>query len=197
MARKRRRRGRKSKFVTKRAFPFMMMKLAETKYLTFAISNVNLPINPSEGITTRSLINIIEGNGLNQRIGQMIQLTGIYVRAVYKAIDSDDTYTFRIGMHTPRIPGDVQLPFNNQVVQPQFEEQTMWFDKTMTVPNKVAPTPGGVLVIRKKFKPYMIVRYETNLGDSVTKGDLRLTLLPSSDAKVNVSYSARVYFKDV
>ncbi len=83
------------------------------------------------------------------------------------------------------------------VTAPNYEDYVIWHDKTYTAPFSAAATPGGVVVIKKKFKPYMTSLYTTDQGDSLTKGSLRIIMIGSADVAVKVSMSARLYFKDV
>ncbi len=113
----RRKRGRKSKFVTKRGLPFQLMKYAETKYITFGNTDLTLPNPASLFINNIQLANIREGSGLNERIGQQIQLTGIHIKIIYQAVNANDVRFLRVGVWTPRIVDDTADPFTDMVIQ--------------------------------------------------------------------------------
>ncbi len=196
-ARRRHNGGRKSKFVTKRGLPFQMMKYVETKNRLLSALNRNAD-NPSiSGLNNLSLVDIREGSADNERIGSLIQVTGIHVKIIFQGVNSNDLRYLRVGLWSPRIPDATTQPFDNMVDQPDTDTDIMWFDKVMVAPLAAASTPGGVITIKKKFKPYLKTIYQTDLGDSVTKGMLRLILLPKADASVDFSFSAKTYFKDL
>jgi len=77
MPHRRRRRGRKSKFVTKRGLPFQLMKYAETKFNDLGVVDVAVPSTAVIGGLFQSLTLTETGVGQKQRIGNMIQVTGI------------------------------------------------------------------------------------------------------------------------
>ncbi len=92
---KRRRRGRKSKFVTKRGLPFQLMKFAETKYFTDSIFGLSLP-TPADSSSNR-LINLIRiGTFENERIGQKIQVSGYYIRMTFEAVNTNSMRFMRV-----------------------------------------------------------------------------------------------------
>ncbi len=193
----RRRRKRKSKFVTKRGLPFQLMKYAESKFLTFSLADFLLTSPATSGLNLRSLVNIREGPGINERIGRQIQLTGIYVKIIYNAVNDNNTRWMRVTLSQPRLPDVIEQPTVGMVDSPSFNETIMWFDKTVLCPTIGAATPGGVMVLKKKFKPYIKVRYENNLGADIFQSQLFLTLLPKDTLSVIVSMEAKVYFKDL
>ncbi len=196
MPSKSRRNRRKSKYVTKRGLPFQLMKYAETKYIVFADSDVSLP-NPSSTLSNINLVNIREGTGLNERVGQQIQITGVHIKIIFKGANSNDLRFFRAMLWTPRISDDSSPPVLDMVNTAQFEEHTVWADKLAIAPLAEASTPGGVYTFKKKFKPYLKTMYTTALGEDVSKGMLRLLMLPKADLSVVVSWNAKVYFKDI
>ena len=75
MPHNRRRKGRKTKFVTKRGFPFQLMKYAEQKFSTIAVFNAVLT-RPSDSTNRKHLTNIRQGTNQGERVGNMIQTTG-------------------------------------------------------------------------------------------------------------------------
>jgi len=173
------------------------MKYAETKYIVFAGSDVVLLNPPSVGVNNINCCDIREGSGLNERIGQQIQLTGIHIKIIFKGQNSNDLRWLRAMLYSPRIEDDTGSPVLDMVNTAQFEENIVWADKLAIAPLAEASTPGGVFTIKKKFKPYLKVMYENALGDSVTKGMLRLFMLPKDDLSVEVSWNVKVYFKDL
>ncbi len=174
-----------------------MMKYVETKHRVVEGLD-RLADNPSIlALNNISLVEIREGVADNERIGSMIQVTGIHVKIIFQGVNSNDLRYLRVGLWSPRIPDATSQPYDNMVDQPDTDTDIMWFDKVMVAPLAAASTPGGVITIKKKFKPYLKTLYQTNLGDSVTRGMLRLILLPKADASVTFSFSAKTYFKDL
>jgi len=190
-------RGRKSKFVTKRGLPFQMMKYVETKNTVIELLNSLADNPPVLGVNNVSLVNIREGAGQFERIGSMIQVTGIHVKIIFEGVNSNALRFLRVGLWSPRDAQTTIGPWDNMVDQADTDVHIMWFDKVAIAPLAEASTPGGVITIKKKFKPYLKTIYSTNLGDSVTKGMLRLILLPKADLSCTFSYSAKTYYKDL
>ena len=110
MPHKRRRKGRKSKFVTKRGFPFQLMKYAESKQIEFTLTDNLLP-NPSMiGLGFRSMVNIREGTDLLERVGREIQITGIYIKMIYQAENDNSVRWLRATLFSPRDMSNTDEP---------------------------------------------------------------------------------------
>ncbi len=174
-----------------------MMKYVETKNTRLETLNTDGTNPASLGINNVSLVSIREGTGQFERIGSMVQITGIHVKIIFNGVNNNDLRFLRVGLWSPRIADANSQPFDNMVDQADTDTHIMWFDKVAIAPLAEASTPGGVMTIKKKFKPYLKTIYQTNLGDSVTKGMLRLILLPKVTSSVTFSFSAKTYFKDL
>lgn len=196
MPRKRRRNGRKSKFVTKRSLPFQMMKYVEQKFIVLAIADLLLPV-PATTANLIHLTAITQGNDQFSRDGNMIQVTGIYAKVTFTAVSSAKIRFFRLIIYSPRIANDINSPVSRVVGLPDPDEFVIWVDKLVPCPLPAAATPGGVMMVKKKFKPYMKVLYDDATGGSVKKSAIRIALIGSENEAVNVSLELRLYFKDL
>jgi len=187
--------GRKSKYVTKRGLPFQMMKYAETKYHTLDQGPLTLPVPPS-GTNVIRLDDIRRGAAENERVGNEVQVTGVYIRLIYEAALTGTSQYMRAILYSPRLISAVNPPALTVTEIPDPDNVVIWFDKTVLC----TFTPGGgsgVMTIRKKFKPYMKSIWDTDLGGSIQKGPLILCLLGHIASGTSVSFSSRVYFKDL
>jgi len=171
------------------------MKFAETKYITTADAGLALPF-PASGSSVIPLVDIRQGTDIDERVGNEVQVSGVYIRIIYEAALTGTTQWMRALLYSPRVPGSVLPVVSNMVDQPDPDEFIIWFDRTALC----TFTPGGgsgVMTIRKKFKPYMKTIFDTSLGPTQQKGQLILGLFGQNDLGTVLSYSARVYFKDV
>ncbi len=195
--RNRRRNGRKSKFVTKRGFPFQLMKYAEGKRNTVGFDKFAIPDPAVFATNVVSLVDdIATGPDNGDRVGNVIQVSGVYVSYVLEAILTGTAQFCRVIMWTPRIADSTELPAPNMVNIPDPDRFIIWHDKVHFAPF----TPGGGIgigKIRKKFSPFMKVMYNNAFIDSVTKNNLHILVLSKIDLGVEISMSARLYYKDV
>lgn len=192
---KRRRRARKSKYVTKRGLPFQLMKYNETKYKDIGGSNIVLnTIAPI--IQHNELTLLTQGNSIDQRIGNVAQASGVYTRIVFEAQLTGQMQFVRCVLSTPRITSETGLPISDMVTPIDPDIWKVWYDKTLPCPF-VPGGGGGVLTIRKKFKPYMKLIWDSVLGSDITQGKIFFTILPKNALGVQATWNTRLYFKDM
>ncbi len=196
-AKRRRNGGRKSKFVTKRGLPFQLMKYAETKYHTIGSSNITLTVPPS-GDSVNPLYVIRRGSAEIERTGNEISISGVYIRIIAESALVGSAQYLRAVLYTPRTPQSMLpvVPDSGMTTFIDPDLFVVWFDKTMLV----TFTPGGgagVMVIRKKFKPYMKAIYDQDLGTLIQRGPLLLGLFGKNNLGTNVTFTGRLYFKDL
>jgi len=197
MPHKRRRNGRKSKFVTKRGFPFQLMKYAEGKRNTVGFDEFDIPSPAVFATNVVSLVdNIAGGSDNGDREGNIIQVSGVYVSYTCESILTDAAQFCRVIMWTPRIADSTELPAPNMVNIPDPDRFIIWYDKVHNAPFN-AGGGTGVGKIRKKFSPFMKVMYNNPFIDSVTKNNLHILVLSKNNVGIEISMSARLYYKDV
>jgi len=190
-----RRRGRKTKFVTKRGLPFQLMKYAEAKFKDQAINvNILAPAIFSTNVVTIS--DVAQGNEQNARDGDHINISGVYARYRINTNDAASPQFVRIVMYTPRVVDTEDLPTTNVVGLIDPAKFKVWYDKT-SVPSFQQGSGVGILHIRKKWKPYMKAIYTTSAGDSITQGRLLVLFLSTNSSGVTLSADIRMYFKDL
>ncbi len=197
MPHRRRRRGRKTKFVTKRGLPFQMMKYVETNFRTFGTS-VEFPVkssgNPGEFFI--DITNIPLGTDRFERIGNMVQARGFFMRIIFEAALAGTAQYIRISFTTPRLIGDTLPPITDMVTQINPETHKVWYDKTHYAAFQ-SGTSRGVVEVKKRFRPYMKLLYEGPAGDDITKGQIDLTIISKVNDGVNATLSGRLYYKDM
>jgi len=138
---------------------------------------------------------VSQGDGQNERIGQSIQATGVFFRAIV-GIDIDTTtvsYT-RYILYSKRQNATDNLDVVGPTL-PDFDQYIIWADKLVPNPwtNGIST---GVTTIRKKFKPFMKVMYNGSGAGSVEKGNLHL-MISTNTSEVNVNYAVRLYYRDL
>jgi len=196
MPHRRRRNGRKSKFVTKRGLPFQMMKYVETKFQTLNATDVSCATFPGIGPQFAAVNLIEQGVQQDERIGNMVQLSGIYIRLIHEATNPALNQWLRVTLTSPRDVNGGSRPISDMTTPVDPDLHKVWYDKT----HNSAFQPGGgngVVTIRKKFKPYLKVLYNDDTVTSITQGNVQLTFISKNDLQITASYTARVYFKDM
>ncbi len=192
------RRRRKTKYVTKRALPFLLMKNAETKQRTHEdlsdpLSNI-LPVN-------LDFSTIVQGTGEEERIGQEIQISSIFFKCTFsnslsQTTPTDKAYYARVLLYSPRDPDESPI----DIVPMQFPDRQkyiIWADKVVPLP-WVNSISNSMITIKKKFKPYMKAVYTGTGSGSCVRGKLRLLICTDADTGLaEVSYMARQYYKDL
>lgn len=198
---KKRSRRKKTKFVTRREFPLMLMKLAEPKRVDAFASNVslsdNLPINDLDFSVMG------EGTAINQRVGMVTQVTGFFGRLTFSNFvgepdqNTNQAYYARVVLYTPREDTFPDLDVTPvELLNPQ--EIIVWQDKIIAIPwtNGVGP---GIIHIGHKWSPYMKVNYSSS--GSGTAQNNRVKVAISTDcqnpAQVECSYGLRLFYRDV
>ena len=160
---RRRRRGRKSKFVTKRGLPFQMMKYQETKFKDKVVIGQILTTLPALPNQLAHLTDISAGDEQDARDGNMIQLTGIYVRIIHEANLTSAGQFIRVCLSSNRNATDFSTPILDATTPPDPDNFKVWYDKTFFT--TFLPGGGkGVIEIRKKFKPYMKVIWDSGVS---------------------------------
>ncbi len=193
-----RRHNKKSKYVTKRGLPFMMMRMAEAKHVNQEVQNE--PIN-SGLIVTDNLTAIGRGDTAGTRIGNEVQVTGLYCTGFFSP-SHDDTfptssaYMGRVVLYTPRQEIDATLdPLPGENIDK--DKYIVWYDRLVNIPwtNSVS---GRTFTIKKKFKPYMKVIWDGAGSVDVTKNGIHLVITANSGTDlVEVTYRWRMYFRDL
>jgi len=192
---RRRFKGRKSKFVTKRGLPFALMKFAEAK---FSVDNdeFNVP-DPSVFSTNAVLpLDIARGNGAGQRDGNTVQVSGYYISLHVNALSSSAAQFFRIIIYSPKDASDTTLPGTDTTNIPDPRRFIIWHDKTIVTSN----VPGGgtgVLQLKKRFKPYMLTEWDDSTSTNWTKNTIIVQFIASADNTIHLKYSMKTYFRDV
>jgi len=148
-----------------------------------------------------SLTSIGNGELRSQRIGNEIQVTGIYARGFWMqtpdaTFPTDNSYYGRVVLYTPKdnqndtldvIPGEVI----------DKELFTVWYDRLMPIPwtNSIS---NAMFTIKKSFKPYMKVVYNSSTSGSETKNAIKLLISTNSGtALVTLNYHLKMYFRDL
>ncbi len=191
------RRNKRSKFVTKRGLPFLLMKTAETKHHTQVAADVSLVSSlPIE----LDMTDVDQGDSVSQKIGQELQISSVFFKCGFSN-SLDDTsptnkaYYGRVILYTPRDPLDLidAQPFDF----PDRQKFIIWADKTVPIP-WVNSVSNSMVTIKKRFKPYMKAIYDSGGGTSCIKGKLLIQISTNSPtALVECSYGGRMYFKDL
>ncbi len=194
----RRSRRRKTKFVTKRAFPFLLMKNAETKAKSVVARDEVLTDALPAAI---DLSEIGQGDDEINRTGNEIQISSVFFKATFSnSLDAtnptDRAYYARVILYTSRNPDEPDLDVQPMEF-PDRQKYIIWADKVVAVPwlNQIT---HSVITIKKRFKPYMKAVYDGAGTLTCLKGKLRIMIsVDSGTAQVLTSYMARQYFKDV
>jgi len=196
MPHRRGRKGRKSKFVTKRGLPFQLMKYAETKFVTLNDTNIMVAAFPGIGTQFQSINLLAAGVEQDDRIGNMVQMSGVFVRLIHESrIDTANQF-IRVALSTPRDPNSSSRPISDMTTPIDPDLHKIWYDKV----HNSAFQPGGgngIVTIRKKFKPYMKVMFNDDTLTSIAQGNVQLTFISKVDLGVLASYTTRVYYKDM
>lgn len=195
MPHRRRMRRRKSKFVTKRGLPFQLMKYAEVKKHDEIFIQEDLTVIATTG-NHRQLLDINQGLDIQNRIGNMVQCTGFYIRVMFESVLTGSMQWIRIAVTTPRDTNNTSSPIFNSHTPIDTDVWKVWYDKTHPCPF-VPGGGGGVVTIRKKFRPYLKVIYSSGLGGSIEKGRIQMTAIPFNNLGTRMNATARVYFRDL
>lgn len=188
---------KKSKFVTRRALPFLIARQAEAKYIQRTVSNLDMVEALPE---TVSLTSIGNGDLRSNRIGNEIQVTGIYARGFWMqtpdaTFPTDNSYYGRVVLYTPKDQNDTLDVIPGEVIDK--EQFTVWYDRLMPIPwtNSIS---NSMFTIKKSFKPYMKVTYNSSSANSETKNAIKLLISTNSGtALVTLNYQLKMYFRDL
>ena len=140
---------------------------------------------------------ITRGTGADDRIGNIIQVSGYYMRLTYQGVSQSDVQYFRVIIYTPKQDMlTTEVPGSDMVNIPDPRRFVIWADRTVLCPN--APGNGqGVMVLKKKFKPYLKVEYDSSLLTDITRGQILMQVLATTNDAVRISFDLRMYFRDV
>ncbi len=197
MPHRRRRRGRKTKFVTKRGLPFQLMKYVETNFRTFGTGSefaVKSAGNPGELFI--AITDIPVGTERFERIGNMVQARGFFMRIIFESALAGAGQYIRIAMTSPRDIGDTIPPIADMVTQINPDTHKVWYDKTHFAAFQSGGSKG-VVEVKKRFRPYMKLMWDGPSGDDITKGRIDLTIISKVNDGVNATFRGRLYFKDM
>lgn len=192
---RRRRNGRKSKYVTKRGLPFQLMKFAETKFIDDTV-NLNIATPATFLTNVVDLTAIGGGSNQSQRDGNSLQMSGLYISYTMATTDVNNPQFGRLIVYSPRATGSTTLPVDDflDIVDP--DEFKVWYDK-ISIPAFQQGGTSGVHKVRKSWKPYMKVIYTSSSAASVVQGQVYLMFLSATNVGVTLDLHSRLYFKDV
>ncbi len=193
----RRFRRKKSKFVTRRALPFLIQRQAEAKYRTGNIVGLDMtaPLPEENEITAM-------GTGVNRsdRNGNQIQVTGVYARGFFSpnhddTIPTNSAYMGRVVLYTPRNVTDVLDVLPGEAIDKEL--YIIWYDRLVHIPWTNSVT-GNTFTIKKSFKPYMKVTYDSSGTTSVVKNPLKILISCNSPTNfVTLDYHWKLYYRDM
>lgn len=194
---RRMRRGRKSKFVTKRSLPFQMMKYAETKLKQQNLVDFTPFSDPTVTADRFELTNIDVGDRDDERIGNEIQLRSVYAKFTCRNVVATSTWV-RFILYSNKVPNADNVPVESMADFIEKNNFTIWVDKWVYCTDNVAGGGGnGIVTIKFKFKPYMKTQWTGILGTTVKKGDLSLSIIPSNTEGAQINGYINVYYKDL
>lgn len=192
----RRRMRKSSKYVTKRSLPFALMKFAEKKFEDTTVVGEVFAAVPSFAQNCIILTDIAQGTGQKARIGNEIQMSGVFLKYICKSTATASNWV-RFILYTPRVIGDETLPAGRPDDPIDPDEFVVWDDTTVSLSN-VAGGGDGTYLFKKRFKPYMKVIWTGGDGGTdVTKGELILCILAEGQSVCQISGYNRMYYRDV
>ncbi len=197
MPKRRMSRKRKSKFVTRRALPFLLMRTAEAKRqgddVLDAILDVLNPVDFDLSI-------LASGTTVGQRVGNSVQVTGFignFTFSIDNTINETQPRYARIILWMPRGDSNVAPPVVTPTSFPDPENYIIWADRRVALgwTNSIV---GSSATIKKKFKPYMLMNYDSTASTSCIKGKLQCTVVTDSDSgAATLTADLRIFFRDV
>ncbi len=190
------RRRRRTKFVTKRALPFLLSKNAEAKRRNLSVTDHVLSDTTALNF---DYTQFAQGVGVANRIGNEVKVTGFIAKLTFSVVPGDlpqrPRYA-RVLLWQPRGDVDVLPPDAAPTELLDPEQFTVWVDRIVPLP-WTNSLDNSFLTIRKKFKPYMNMIFDSSSSTSIQKNKLQLSI--STDESVNtffVSVGSRMYFRD-
>ncbi len=194
------RRKRKSKFVTKRALPFLLAKNAEAKYFDDPLGGAGILITDNAPHDSELTL-ISTGGNVSSREGNEIQITGFYMSFTCAphvlAVADNDIHYIRVVLYSKRslTIGDLDVTPTEIISK---ENYVVWVDKIAQVPLQSSGI-NAIMKIRKKWKPYMKATFNGTGSDTIVKNAVFLSI--TSDAPnpllSEFSYAARLFFRDL
>jgi len=173
------------------------MKFAETKQAdTFLADEV---LGSIGALTRLNPFAISRGTGATSRIGNIIQVSGYYSRWTYVSNTVSDTVFWRVIVYqNKKDTQSTDSPLTDMVNVPDPRKFIIWDDRTMMVPNAVNGNgKNGIMVLKKRFKPYLKVEYDSATNTDITRGGVFVEFLASQPDIVTVNADFRTYFRDV
>lgn len=183
-----------SKFVKKRDLSRLIAGMSETKSDGASI----VTIMDENTAQTFDMTLIPEGTGVNERIGQMLQIRSVFARVGFgtDAGVTDGSYYGRVVLYSKRDESTADLnvgPFQN--VDPHA--YVIWFDKVVSVP-WINTINNSHITVKKTWRPYMKAIYDSGSQGSILKGGVYLMMSTDCPTTSDIGIKAyyRVYFKD-
>lgn len=173
------------------------MKFAENKFHDKTATNYLLPV-PADYINNVFVAtDISRGTGSTSRIGNIVQVSGYYVRMTFESVLQTEAQYMRIIIYTPKQDMlSTELPATDMVAAVDPRRFIIWHDKTLLCANG----PGGskgVMVLKKKFKPYLKLEWDSSNELDVTKGQLLILTLGRTNEAVRFNMDFRLHYRDV
>jgi hypothetical protein len=184
--------------VTKRALPYLLARKAEKKYEDKVFDDSLISASP----IVQNMSLIAAGTSVNSRTGNVIQVTGIYGKFLFSnSLDATNptnkAYYGRVILWMPR--GDISVtsldadPGTN--IDP--DRYIVFFDKTVPIPwaNSIS---NSMVTMKKSFKPYMNMTFDSSSNDSVEKNKLQVSIFSNTNAAiVECAGNIRMYYRDL
>lgn len=190
------RRTKKSKYLTKRGLPYALMKTVETKYQSQNEGGFLITVPPTFSNNSWQLYDINPGLLFNNRVGNEIQTRSFFCRIFAKSVDGATQVWCRALLYSPRDASATSVPINSLRDIPDHEKYIIWSDKSINC----AGQPGGgsgILVMKKRWRPYMKTLYSSSDNNSVQKGAVMLIVVSNVDQNCQIDIDMRLYYKDV
>ncbi len=194
----RRRRKKKSKFVTRRALPFLLMKQAEAKRKSLSILDAVISVSTSVEL---DMSVISRGDATGERIGNEVQITGFIGQFTFsvdaEGIPETRPRYARVILWMPRGDSEVAPPEVLPTEFPDPESYIIWADRTVPIPwtNSIS---NSMITIKKKFKPYMLLTYNGSTNTSALKGKLQVQITSDSESGGALcTGNVRMFYRDI
>lgn len=189
----RRRRMKKSKFVTKRGLPFQLMKFAEAKFVLKSLS-LTMASPPTFANQTLKLTEIASGTNQAERVGNEIQLSGVFLN--YDMQSAIASARGRIILYSPRQVTSTALPATDMTTIPDTDRFIIWVDRKVYCGSQ-AGNGTGLGSIKFKWKPYMKLRYDGEAAGTITQGVVYCVFITAVNGGIILNTNSKTFFKDV
>lgn len=172
-----------------------IMALSETKFFD-QLYNLNVLAPATFASNVTELTDIVQGASQTLRIGNAINVSGMYGRMAIFSNDVAAAQFLRVIIYTPRIISSTVLPSASIQGMIDPDQFVVWYDKTF-VPSFQQGSGLGFFEIRKKWNPYMKVLYDNFGASTVSKNKILVELISAQSSGVSVTGTIRLYFKDL